>query len=565
MPYNEERHLKLERLHGEAIELVQRLVQVALTLSLETDPDKVLETILNESMSIAKADGGTLYILNEDDTLAYEIVRTDSLGIHFGGIGRESPPLKPVPLYDGEGNANLRKQIVSAVLEKKIVNIDDAYDCKDYDFKGTKSFDEKNDYRTKSVLTLPMLNHKSEAIGGIQLINSRDDETGETVSFSEKAALIVRALAAQAAVILDNKQLISSQQEFMEAFIKVIAESIDAKSAYTGSHCARVPVLTEMLAEAACEATEGHYAKFSMSDEEKYELHIAGWLHDCGKIVTPPHIMDKSTKLETIHDRIQEVVTRCEVLKRDAKIAYLEKCIETPDQTETLKAEYEKQIADIDADMTFLQEVNIGGEYLDDDDLARIESLATIEWQLQDQTHKLINDDELYNLSLRRGTINPDERQIMNDHMVHTVNILESMPWPKHLRRVPEYACGHHEKMDGTGYPRGVFAGTMSIPARMMAIADVFEALTAADRPYKPAKTLSEAMAIIAKFKANNHLDPDAVNFFVSSGVYRRYAEMYLPKHLIDEVDEQAIIDLEPEEMQVKKRVQSDESNSASE
>ena len=262
--------------------------------------------------------------------------------------------------------------------------------------------------------------------------------------------------------------------------------------------------------------------------------------------------MNKATKHETIYDRIHLVAARCELLKRDAEIRYLKACAVPGADIPGLSPAYDAERLQIDDDIRFLQTANIGGEYMEDEKIERLERLSRHSIVIDGEIHQLLTRDEIKNLSIRRGTITPEERQIMNDHMVHTVNMLESMPWPKHLQRVPVYACGHHEKMDGTGYPRGVLAGTMSVPARMMAIADVFEALTAVDRPYKKPKKLSEAMAIIGQFKKSNHLDPNIVDFFVTSKTYRRFAEMFLDMAQIDEVDEAAILAIEPEPMKMR-------------
>lgn len=532
----------------DAPDLVEQLADVAIALSQEKNQDLLLERILLEAQSIANADGGTLYVLDDEhDVLEYTIVRTDSLNVAYGGRDEKIAPFKPIRLYNDRGAPNLSTQVVRAVLEQVPINIDDVYTAStDFDFKGTKVFDETFHYRTQSVLTIPMVNHKKETIGCLQLVNAKAED-GQTIPFSEDICQIVHALASQAAVILDNKQLIEAQRALLESFVKIIAGAIDAKSPYTGEHCSRVPVLTEMFAEAACNTTEGKFAHFSLTDEEKYELHIAGWLHDCGKIVTPVHIMDKATKMETIYDRIELVRLRYEILMRDAKVALLEKAID--------EATYKTRMAELEEELAFIENANIGGEFMEDEDIERLDAIGKKRWNMTSgEPLPLLTDDEIYNLSTRRGTITPEERQIMNDHMVHTVNMLESMPWPKHLRRVPEYACGHHEKMDGTGYPKGLLASTMSIPARMMAVADVFEALTASDRPYKKAKTLSEAMEIIRKFKQINHLDPDLVDFFITSGTYKKYAEMYLTPELIDEVDEAAILTTEPEQMQTRKK-----------
>ena len=539
----------------DSVTLVKRLTHIGKALSSERDRDTLLEHILLAAKEIANADGGTLYLLSpEGDVLEYVIVRTDSLGIAFGGTTGKRPPFKIVRLYDMETGAPLlRTQVVRAVVNKEPINVIDAYTSDEFDFAGTKKFDMKYGFRTRSVITIPMINHRGEPIGCLQLINAKDPATGATIAFSDVMVEIIASLASQAAVIVDKETLISEQKILLESFIKMMAQAIDAKSPYTGAHCVRVPVLTEMLAEAACNDTDGFFRNFTMTDEEKYELHIAGWLHDAGKIVTPVHVMDKATKLETIYDRIHLIVARCEILKRDAHIRYLEAIAEEGANKKALAARYDDEVAAIDDEIAFLKTANIGGEFMEDAKIDRLKTMGTRQIILDGAPHPLLTDNEIYNLSTRRGTITAEERQIMNDHMVHTVNMLESMPWPRHLQRVPEYATGHHEKMDGTGYPRGVLAGTMSVPARMMCIADVFEALTAADRPYKKAKKLSEAMSIIGQFKKTNHLDPNVVDFFVTSKTYKKFAEMFLSPEQIDTVDEAAILAIVPEEMKTRK------------
>ena len=538
----------------DAINLVKRLTHIGKALSSERDRDTLLEHIVLAAKEIAHADGGTLYLLSpEGDVLEYVIVRTDSLNVAYGGTTGKKPPFKVVHMYDPQTDEpDLRTQVVRAVVKKESINVIDAYTNTEFDFTGTKIFDLKYGFRTRSVITIPMINHRGEPIGCLQLINAKDPVTGAAIPFANAMVEIISSLASQAAVIVDKETLIDEQKLLLESFIKMMAQAIDAKSPYTGAHCVRVPVLTEMLAEAACNDTEGFFRNFTMSEEEKYELHIAGWLHDAGKIVTPVHVMDKATKLETIHDRIHLITKRYEVAKRDATIRYLKAAMEIGANRQGLKARCDKEISDLDDEIAFLKVANIGGEFMEDAKIERLKDMAKRTITVEGKIEPLITENEVYNLSTRRGTITAEERQIMNDHMVHTVNMLESMPWPKHLQRVPEYATGHHEKMDGTGYPRGVLAGTMSIPARMMCVADIFEALTAVDRPYKKAKKLSEAMAIIGQFKKANHLDPHIVDFFVTSKTYRRFAEMFLNPDQIDVVDEAAILAIVPDEMKTK-------------
>jgi len=528
-------------------EMIQRLTDVGVALSAEQDLDTLLEKILVEAQDITNADGGTLYYRNENDTLTFAIMRNDTLNIKLGGTTGMAPTLPPIHLYNPDnGRPNMETQSVYAVLRGKPINIDDVYMVDIFDFKGTKAFDAANGYRTKSVITIPMLNHKNYAMGCLQLINAKDPKTGETIAFSKQAQDIVMSLASQAAIILDNKQLIHAHENLLESFIRLLAKAIDDKSPYTGAHCERVPVLTEMLAEAGCNATYGVFSDFALTDEEKYELHVAAWLHDCGKVVTPVHIMDKATKLETIHDRIEAIKTRYEVAKRDVWIDYYEAKEKPGADRDALEITRDTKLTRLESELQFIITANVGGEFMKDEDITRLQNIGMKHFTLMGKPHPMLTENEIHNLSTRRGTITDEERKIMNDHMVHTMRMLEALPFPKHLRRVPEYAIGHHERMDGKGYPRGVMAGDMSIPARMMAVADVFEALTANDRPYKAAKKLSEAMKIIGFMKKENHLDPEMVDLFVKEKVYLEYARKFLDASLIDDVDEEFILSIKP-------------------
>lgn len=573
----------------------ERLIEIGIALSAERDTDRLMETILLEAKDLSNADGGTLYLRTEDDDLKFEIMRTDSLDIAMGGTTGKEITFPPVRLYDPDTGKENRANVAScAALTGESINIPDAYEAKDFDFSGTRKFDEGTGYRSKSFLTVPMKNSQDEVIGVLQLLNAVDRETGEVIPFSDDIQPLIEALSSQAAVALDNKQLLDAQKLLLDSFIELIASAIDAKSPYTGGHCQRVPELTKMLTEAASEASEGPFADFSLNEEQWYELHIAAWLHDCGKVTTPEYVVDKATKLETIYDRIHEIRTRFEVVKREAEIEYLKAVIEGKKDPEKLRAELDERLAKLDDDFAFVAECNIGGEFMAPERIERVTEIAKINWtrtlddrlgismeemrrkertppqelpvvenllserddhiiyrdgpeaaasgdnefgfKLDVPEHKF-NLGEIYNLCIPRGTLTDEERFKINDHIVQTIVMLGQLPFPEHLKRVPEYAGGHHEKMDGTGYPRKLNKDDMSIPARIMAIADIFEALTAADRPYKPAKKLSESVKIMSFMKKDAHIDPDLFDLFLRSGVYQRYADQFLDPSQIDDVD----------------------------
>lgn len=516
---------------------LELLYKVGISLSAEQDKNRLVEMILLEAKQACNADGGTIYLRSDMDTLEFAIVRNDTLQLAQGGTTGVMTALPPIPIFvDGAPN---RKNVATwAAHTGQTINIADAYDAKGFDFSGTKSFDQRSGYRSKSFLTCPLVNNEGRVIGVLQLINARDHKTGGVIPFALDKQRIVEALASQAAIALDNKLLLEAQKKLLESFIKLIASAIDAKSPYTGSHCERVPVITEMIAKAACEVTEGPLAGFNLSKEEWYELHIAAWLHDCGKVVTPVHVMDKATKLETICDRLEMVRVRYELLKRDLEIAEL--------RGEISAEERARRAAELDEELGFLEVSNVGGEFLSPDKQERVRRVALRTYSLAGKERPLLEEDEIENLVISRGTLTEKERLVINGHMVQTIKMLEALPFPRNLRRVPEYAGGHHEKLDGTGYPKGLYAGDMSVPARIMAIADVFEALTARDRPYKKAKTLSETMKIMGFMKRDNHLDPDLFDLFVRSKIYRRFGEMYLPPDQLDEVDEDALLAIKP-------------------
>jgi response regulator RpfG family c-di-GMP phosphodiesterase len=327
----------------------------------------------------------------------------------------------------------------------------------------------------------------------------------------------------------------------------MIAGAIDEKSPYTGGHCKRVPELTMMIAEACHKQNDGPLKDFHMTDMDRYELEIAGWLHDCGKVTTPEYVVDKATKLETIYDRINTVDTRFEVLKRDARIIMLENIIarradEHGADCADIEADYAARITQLDADRDFVRHSNIGGEFMDEAAQQRIRDIGKYSWlDANGEQAKFFNEDEIKNLTISRGTLTAEEREVINNHMAVTIKMLEKLPFPRHLANVPEYAGGHHERMDGKGYPRGLTREQMSLQARMMGIADIFEALSASDRPYKTGKPLTECLKILGFMKKDNHVDPDIFDVFVRSKVYMRYAEAFLPKNQIDEVDHSKI------------------------
>ncbi|MBS4096680.1 MAG: GAF domain-containing protein [Sulfuricella sp.] len=532
---------------GNLADRLEQLNAIGVALSAEKDINRLLEFILLAAKKITHADAGTLYRVHDMQYLTFEIMRTVSLGFALGGTTGKPITLPPIQLYKEDGQPNNTAVAAYAVLQDKPVNIEDAYTAEGFDFTGTRFFDQKNNYRSQSFLTVPMKNHENEIIGVLQLINAQDPATGKIIPFSAEDQHLVESLASQAAIALTNRQLINQLEELFESFINLINLAIDDKSPYTGGHCQRVPVLTMLLAEAANRATSGPLADFHMSEKDIYELKIAGMLHDCGKVTTPEYVVDKSSKLETIYNRIHTVDTRFEVLKRDAEIDMLRgklAVLEQGDQGATARLDevYRERLQKLDADRDFVRLSNTGGEFMAPEKQQRIRDIGAQRWRNEKgEDAPLLSEDEITNLNIAKGTLTDAERQIINHHIVATIKMLEALPWPKHLKRVPEYAGGHHERMDGKGYPNGLTRDQMPVQARVMGIADIFEALTAKDRPYKPGKTLTEALTILGRMKLDNHVDPDLFDVFIREKVYLKYGKEFLEPEQVDEVDESRI------------------------
>lgn len=444
-------------------------------------------------------------------------------------------------------------------------------------------------------LTLPLRDRKGRPLGLLVLVH-RDD----AVHHGEAFAAFARKLSGTLAVSIETRRLMEEQAKLLDGLILLVADAIDAKSPYTGAHCRRVPELADMIVSRMAADAGGPYGDFTLNEEERRAFRVGSWLHDCGKVTSPEHIIDKATKLAAVHNRIHEVRTRFEVLLRDARIAHLTRIAAgaDPDASAGLLAEEETRLAD---DFAFVARSNVGGEFMTDEALARLATIAKRTWtrhfddrlglsreeeahlaghpapSLPAEEHLLAdkpehihpwgatrppvekgdpanrygfdmrlppaaqNLGELYNLSIRRGTLNDEERFKVNDHVVQTYIMLKALPWPEGLERVPEIAATHHERMDGRGYPRRIAADGLTLPERVMAVADVFEALTAADRPYKPAKSLSEAMRILVSMGKEGHLDPAVVAYFLRSGLWETYAGRFLRPDQKDAVDVAAL------------------------
>jgi HD-GYP domain-containing protein (c-di-GMP phosphodiesterase class II) len=525
---------------------LEQLTELSVQLSAHHDNSQLLEKILRAAKSMTHADGGTLYRTSTDKKgLCFSISLNDTLGMYQGGMSGHAIDIPDIPLVNASGSRNLSSVAAYAANTGVSVNIQDVYKVDVFNFSGMRKFDETYNYHSQSFLAVPMRDHEGEVIGVLQLINAKNPDTGETRFFTDTDQRFIEALASQAAMALTTQQLVLRLEDLFESLVKMINIGIDEKSPHTGRHCQHVPLLTMMLAEAVNETDHGPFAEFQMTTQDRKQLWLAGLLHDCGKITTPVHVVEKATKLETIYDRIHVVDTRFEILKRDAEIRALKEKLACDSDTKRhaeINRALSEELARMDDDREFLRYANVGAESMSEANQKRVTEIARYRWMAPDGMERdLLNEEEIVNLTIRAGTLNQQERDIINNHISVTIRMLESLPWPKHLNQVPEYAGGHHERMDGAGYPRGLRGDQMSVHARMMAIADIFEALTAKDRPYKKGKTLSESLQILGGFRMRNHIDPDLFDIFIRRKVYLEYANRFMDPAQIDEVDEAGI------------------------
>ena len=548
--------------------LLDKTFSLLQTIATADNTDELIKNILTESSSLAEADGCFFFSVTPSCFMNLNYSNVKSLDLNVSGTAN----LGLFPSIFLPESKNKKKLSPSEICasRQEIINSADIYTEKDLDTSFLQQFDNQNNYRTISLLAFPILSSQNKPLGVVVLTNA-SDERGKICSFSPSIQKKIIGLCQGIGLALERQQLKESYSQLLESFINILAKAIDAKSPYTGLHCQRVPIITKMLAAAAVAETSGPFKNFEMSDSEWYALHIASWLHDCGKITTPEYIIDKGTKLETVYNRIHEIRNRFEILRRDAHIEYLQKRLANTDTKENLQAEFVEKVKKLQEDFEFIGKCNTGDIPLSATDIEQLENLSNISFtRYFDRTvglswseKELINDlkaasqpeeehllqnrpeqlnapydkGELSNLTVKQGTINPAEREKINEHIVTTIDILKNLPFPPELSNIIEYAGAHHERVDGKGYPNGLTGEQMSIPAKIMAIADVYEALTASDRPYKKPKKLSEVLKIMREMKNSGHLDPDLYDLFIKSGIYMDYAKEYLNENQIEEIN----------------------------
>ncbi len=510
---------------------IEQNIQIGLALSTEKNIDKLLEMIVLEARAMSNADAGTLYIKDKENKyLNFKIMQNDTMNVRMGGTSGVDIKLPAVPMYIDEkpNHFNVSSHVA---ISGEIVNIPDVYEADGFDFTGPKKYDAKTGYRSKSMIVIPLTNHENDIIGVLQLLNAKNPETGEVIGFSNEYVDDIASLASQAAVALTNTQLIQDLKDLLYAFIKSIAMAIDEKSSYTGGHIKRVVDLSMMIAEKINETKSPPFEDITFDNYEMEELHIAAWMHDIGKITTPEYVVDKRTKLQTIFDRIILVETRFDLIKKLIENKYLNRKLELfqkgadKKEIESLDSELETELQNLESDLEFIKSSNLPGEFMSDDKISKIKDIASKTYLLSDGEHPYLTEEERENLTIRKGSVTEKERKIIENHSAVAYKMLSQLPFPKKLRNVPLYASEHHEKLDGSGYPDGLMSENLPLQSRIIAVADIFEALTARDRPYRKPMNISQALKIMDFMKKDNHIDPDIYDLFVESRLCEKYME----------------------------------------
>ncbi len=554
---------------------IHNFVEMIKSVAGERDFERLLEKITEQTIEVSSASGAVVYLMSDDEENLVPVCsmkQASRMKLNLGPVSISSKlPITTAlnshePVYltlDGSGEA-ISKQLLK---EMKLDQV--------------------------NLIIFPLKNRQLEPIGVLCLVFDASTESADQANVEEEKIEFIRAVTGFSALTIESRKMAQAQKDLLEAFIKLIAGAIDEKSPYTGGHCQRVPVLTKMLAQAACDSNSPQFSDFNLQKEQWEELHIASWLHDCGKVTTPEYVVDKSTKLETIYDRIHEIRMRFEVIKKERELTFW-KAISNGESKDILEPELRADLKQLDNDFAFVAECNVGGEFMAPEKVDRLAKIADHKWlrtlddrlglsweELQRKSNSVPSDlpveerllanrddhiiprsgsdkyghsdnpwgfkldvpehkfnrGELYNLSIEKGTLSAEERFIINNHIVQTIIMLEKLPFPKHMKSVPDIAGGHHEQMNGKGYPKRLHQNDMPLTARMMAIADIFEALTASDRPYKKAKTVSEAIKIMSFMRKDQHIDSDLFELFLTKGVYLDYANEFLLPEQLDNVD----------------------------
>jgi len=500
----------------EILEQVEDIINIGIALSAEKDKNRLLEMIVSEARRITNADAGTLYLC-ENESLSFKIMQNESMNTFLGGRG-ERINIPPVPL-------KMENVSAYAAITHKSVNIPNVYQAKEFDFSGPKKFDESTGYRTLSMLVIPLENHEEEVIGVLQLINARD-ENGKLIPFARYLENVITSLASQAAIAISHMQLVADIEELFNSFVQVMATAIDSRTPYNANHTRRVALLAGEMARAINRQSQGYWAGVSFSDEQVAQLEMAGWLHDIGKIATPLEVMNKSTRIE---HQLELVLQRFDYILSNSEAEYLKEkqallainSNDSREQLEQLERSWEDKQHYIKESREFIIKVDHPSTFVNQEIVERLKEIAVQSYR--DATGKLqpwLRDNELKCLCVAKGTLTEQERKIMEDHVVVTGKMLEKIPFTKKLKDVPFFASIHHEHLNGRGYPQGLSGEQIPLEGRILALVDVFDALTASDRPYKKALPLEQALKILGFMVKDGELDGELLQLLVEQQVW---------------------------------------------
>jgi HD-GYP domain-containing protein (c-di-GMP phosphodiesterase class II) len=508
------------------IQQINRLAEIGRALSGEYDLNTLLEKICDEVRKFTYADACTLYIV-KDNQLHVTIFQNHSMDIRMGGRTGEEFNMPPVDLIESNVSAYVALKGVS-------VNIPDVYDTDLFDFTGPKEFDQDTGYHSTSMLVCPMRNHENDIIGVLQLVNALNPDTGEIIPFLPDYISLTESLASQAAVSITNARLINDMEHLFESFVEVMATAIDEKSPITGGHIRRVANLTMIMAEELHKSDKHPFQDIHFTPEKFHELRVASWMHDIGKVTTPVEIIEKSKKLETIFDRVEFIDLRMQFIIQSTQLEAAQTQLKmihggaTPEQIKTLEESTGKAVKELNEIRQFILKCNEPSEFLEDEYIERLQQISKKTYtDDQGNQQPFLSPDELKNLSIRKGSINEQERQIMKNHAQITLDMLEKIPFTKKLKNIPNFAGAHHECINGLGYPLGLRGEEIPFEGKLMAVTDIAEALTAKDRPYKRAMPLEQVYKVLRTMVDNNELDRDLVEFFINENIYQLYQEKH--------------------------------------
>lgn len=465
----------------------ERILNIGIGLCTEKNPNRLLELILENGMKITHCDASTLYLF-ENNQLVFKIMKTLSMGISRGADGEPVRDMPPVPMIEGNVCAY-------TAIHRKIVNIPDVYNSDRFDFSGPKEYDTLTGYHTRSQLVIPIENNENELLGVLQLINAMDEE-GNVIPFDRQYELIIRSLASMAAIELSNLSYVEELKIQLRSFVEAFATAVDERTPYNGSHTRKVAEYAGILAEYINKRHRAGECEEFFDEERKEKLILAALLHDIGKMIIPLKVMNRATRLDKDIDQVEE---RFRLLDSYYEIDMLRGRI--------TEAEYERQTADLKEELVFIHQIDTMG-FLDDENYEHVKRLAEKKYRKEDGTvTPYLTEKEIGCLSIRRGTLDDEDRKLMESHAAMTGKILDKVRFHKNYSMVPKWAANHHEFLDGTGYPNHLSGDEIDLETRILTITDIYDALTSSDRPYKKPMPEEEAIEVLRRMAEEGKLE----------------------------------------------------------